>query len=162
MIGSFLTSTEIAWIKSDLKNMVNSPEAHNVIFKYRTYSEQDISSIETDPIYGYVKSVPQEEEILLELKCVHKILDDADTDILSFRIAKVGDSVFYFYEKINLNMPDGSNIAIPESISIIDESGVSWVVNIKNSTDAGKYFNLFIGKTDYATVLIASIMRSEK
>lgn len=154
----YFTPGEIRMIVRDFKTLLKSPEAHTITMMYMSTG---FGSPVNDPVYHfpvYANSIPVE----VKVKCIHKIVSESDVDIIQFRIAKDGDSIFYIYPIIDLTKPDGANEAIPESLKIKDELGLYWIVNIKQTDDAKKYFGMKIGNIDYATIIIANIARAEK
>jgi hypothetical protein len=159
MIAPFFTAGEIRTIIHDFKHLTEHPEAHQIEIRYKYWTTAPVTE---NPIYHYENGIASVDFIRINYKCVHQVVNETDSDILEFRIAKVGDSIFYLFGNVDLSMPDGEHSSVIESLVITDEVGVEWNVNIKQTQNALKYFRMLIGSRDYATIIIAELMRNER
>lgn len=153
----FFTSSEIGIIQSDFITQLQSPEAHTVIIEYKTWSDE---GGEIDDVYKNNTRPINNTPIQVPTKCIHKVIDQFDTGLLSFRLIKEGDSLFFFYN-VNFQIPNGTNEAVPESVIIIDESERRWFPNVKEEAQLKKLLRMMIGDLQYVDILLCSIAREE-
>lgn len=155
----FFDTFEIGVIETDFLTLLQSPEAHTVTLEYKTWMPDGEDSY--DPVYKNNTKPINPDPIEVEIKCVHKVVNEFDVGLLTFRLIKEGDSLFFMYN-VNFKTPDGTNEAVPDSIVMIDGSGKRWFPKVKENEEQRKLTRLLIGEVQYADVLLCSIAREEK
>jgi hypothetical protein len=155
----FLTPQEVNIIKADFKNLLLAYEATTIVLKFRTWES---SSGNVHPIYKYMDGNIDPVEKIASISAIQKIIKEEDLDILAFGIVQVGDSIFFVHPDIDFNIPDGENQAVPDTLKIVDTSGIEWIPRLKKSEQLSNHLMTHIGDDQYAQAIPASIRRNIK
>ena len=158
-MSHYLTPQEWNLVKTDYANLLAAYEACTLTVKYRKFSS---GTGNVDAVYKYSDGAIAGDEVTVLVSAIHKIVKEEDLDIIAFGILQVGDSIFFVAKDIDFNKPNGTDDAVPDTLLILDTSGIEWIPRLKESEQLSKHLMTHIGDDQYAQVIPASLRKNTK
>lgn len=150
------TGIEVLLIKRDFEEMRRGPSASDITIKYSIYAG---NSPDVNRIHGHDQQTLNPTPIEVQDESTRAIVDIVsvlDVRILSFGIVDEGDAIIYFSVDLDLTMPNGTDPAVPGTVSFTDASGEAWYPKTMDLEELERYKMALIGNSQVSQPVICS------